>query len=327
MAPKGGVRQDRAKALAAVPVATRNTATSRSKSSAKRRSTDLVRSSAPYGMALPRLARASASRISGAAPVTLSLQKFIAGPSSRQGEGANSTRPTSRPALSSRIRSGQAAAGSSRTASRAPIAIISAGVQPGGALIGVRPRGGAGRGSGCAIRRPISAPTTTTPTMISTPITITATLRAARLGFSLSAMKGAGQRIAVTVDGTAAGERLDRWLAASLGNHSRSRIKALIEAGRVTLAAATITDPPSRVKLGQTYEIVVPEPEPALPEPEPIPLVVLYEDADLIVIDKQAGLAIHPAPGSPSGTLVNALIAHCGASLSGIGGVRRPGIV
>jgi 23S rRNA pseudouridine1911/1915/1917 synthase len=140
-------------------------------------------------------------------------------------------------------------------------------------------------------------------------------------------MTGAGQRIEVTVTVTAAGERLDRWLAAALKDHSRSRIKALIEAGRVMLAGATITDPSLRVKPGQTYGLDLPEPEAATPQPEKIPLVVLYEDAHLIVIDKPAGMTVHPAPGSPSGTLVNALIAHCGDSLSGIGGVRRPGIV
>jgi 23S rRNA pseudouridine1911/1915/1917 synthase len=136
-----------------------------------------------------------------------------------------------------------------------------------------------------------------------------------------------GERVELTADEAAAGERLDRWLAASLQAVSRSRVKALVEAGQVRLAGATITDPSWRVKPGQRFEVTLPEPEAASPEPESVPLAILYEDEDLVVLDKPAGMAVHPAPGSPAGTLVNALIAHCGDSLSGIGGVKRPGIV
>ncbi|WP_295808364.1 RluA family pseudouridine synthase [uncultured Nitratireductor sp.] len=125
-----------------------------------------------------------------------------------------------------------------------------------------------------------------------------------------------------------AGERLDRWLSGRLGVAvSRSRVQALIRAGAVTLDEKPITGTKQKVAEGETYALTVPEAEPAAPEPEAIPLEILYEDDALIVINKPAGLVVHPAPGNWSGTLVNALLHHCGASLSGIGGVRRPGIV
>ncbi len=127
----------------------------------------------------------------------------------------------------------------------------------------------------------------------------------------------------------AAGGRLDRVLAEALPELSRTRIKRLIEAGSVSLgdAGGTIEEPSYRVKPGQSFAVIVPESADPLPAGERIPLDIVYEDDDLIVVDKNAGLVVHPAPGNPDGTLVNALIAHCGASLSGIGGVRRPGIV
>ncbi len=124
-----------------------------------------------------------------------------------------------------------------------------------------------------------------------------------------------------------AGQRLDRVLAARHPEFSRTRLKALIEEGRVSGDGATITEPSYRVKPGQTFTTQVPEAAPYEPEGQEIPLDILYEDSELIVIDKQAGLVVHPAPGNLDLTLVNALIAHCGDSLSGIGGVRRPGIV
>jgi len=124
-----------------------------------------------------------------------------------------------------------------------------------------------------------------------------------------------------------AGDRLDKWLAARLPELSRSRIKGLIEAGQVALDGATIADPSHRVKPGQVARVEVPPDLPATPEAQEIALVVVYEDDDLIVIDKPPGMVVHPAPGSPDSTLVNALLAHCGESLAGIGGVRRPGIV
>ncbi|HTK79065.1 MAG TPA: RluA family pseudouridine synthase [Rhizomicrobium sp.] len=123
------------------------------------------------------------------------------------------------------------------------------------------------------------------------------------------------------------GLRLDRFLALALPELSRSRLKALLEQNAVMRAHETIRDPNTRVKPGEIYDVRVPAPEPAVPQAEHIPLSVIYEDEDLIVIDKPAGLVVHPAAGNPDGTLVNALIAHCGASLGGVGGVARPGIV
>ncbi len=124
-----------------------------------------------------------------------------------------------------------------------------------------------------------------------------------------------------------AGQRLDRVLAARIPEISRSRLKALIQAGQVTCGDATLGDPGRAVKPGETIHVDVPEAAPAEPQGEAIPLSVVFEDGHLIVIDKPAGLVVHPAAGHATGTLVNALIAHCGASLSGIGGVKRPGIV
>ncbi len=123
------------------------------------------------------------------------------------------------------------------------------------------------------------------------------------------------------------GWRLDRFLTEQLGDLSRARLQALLASGAVTRDGATIRDRNTRVKPDETYEVAVPEPAPAEPQGEDIPLVVVYEDKSLIVIDKPAGLVVHPAAGNLDGTLVNALIAHCGASLKGIGGVARPGIV
>jgi 23S rRNA pseudouridine1911/1915/1917 synthase len=131
----------------------------------------------------------------------------------------------------------------------------------------------------------------------------------------------------VVIGADEAGERLDRVLAAHLDALSRSRLKALILAGHVAIGGRTIRDPGHRVNAADAISVTVPAPEPAAPQGEAIPLVILYEDADIIVIDKPRGLVVHPGAGNPTGTLVNALIAHCGASLSGIGGVRRPGIV
>ncbi len=124
-----------------------------------------------------------------------------------------------------------------------------------------------------------------------------------------------------------AGERLDRFLAAALAGFSRSRLKNLVESGQVSLGGAAVTDPAMRVKPGQIFTLAVPPPETATPEPQAMDLDIRFEDEHLLVLDKPAGLVVHPAPGNLDGTLVNALLAHCGASLSGIGGVKRPGIV
>jgi len=128
-----------------------------------------------------------------------------------------------------------------------------------------------------------------------------------------------------------ASQRLDRALAARAERDqlalSRTRIRALIEEGRVRIAGKPASDPGTKVKAGQIIEVDVPAATPAIPQAEKIPLNIVFEDEHLIVIDKPAGLVVHPANGHETGTLVNALIAHCGDSLSGIGGVKRPGIV
>ena len=124
-----------------------------------------------------------------------------------------------------------------------------------------------------------------------------------------------------------AGERLDRYLAQQLPHMSRSRVKTLIKEGHARLAGQTIEEPNSRVKSGDEIEFAIPPAEPAIPKGEAIPLQIQFEDDALLVLDKPAGLVVHPAAGNWTGTLVNALIAHCGNSLSGIGGVKRPGIV
>jgi 23S rRNA pseudouridine1911/1915/1917 synthase len=135
----------------------------------------------------------------------------------------------------------------------------------------------------------------------------------------------ASETVAIGAD--EAGLRLDRVLAAHLAQLSRSRLKALIVAGHVTIAGRTIRDPAIAVKSGDLVKVTLPPPESAVPQGEEIPLNVVYEDNAIIVIDKPKNLVVHPAAGHARGTLVNALIAHCGDSLSGIGGVKRPGIV
>jgi 23S rRNA pseudouridine1911/1915/1917 synthase len=136
-----------------------------------------------------------------------------------------------------------------------------------------------------------------------------------------------GQRLQVTVAGDEGSSRLDRVLAQRLQELSRSRLKALILAGQVTIKSVPVRDPAYHVAAGDTITIEVPEAVAAEPAGENIALDIVYEDDDIIVIDKPKGLVVHPAAGHETGTLVNALIAHCGASLSGIGGVKRPGIV
>lgn len=126
---------------------------------------------------------------------------------------------------------------------------------------------------------------------------------------------------------TDAGLRLDRFLANHLSGLSRARIQTLIRQGNVEGPEGVLTDAAMKMTPGRHVRITIPDPEPAGPLPEPLPLSVVYEDKHLIVIDKPAGLVVHPAAGHAQGTLVNALIAHCGDELSGIGGVKRPGIV
>jgi 23S rRNA pseudouridine1911/1915/1917 synthase len=139
-----------------------------------------------------------------------------------------------------------------------------------------------------------------------------------------AAARPVGERV-VALGPDAAG-RIDKALAERLPELSRARIQALIAEGRVSRDGAPVADASARATPGD-YRVEIPPPAPAEPQAEAIPLKVLFEDAHLIVVDKPAGMAVHPAPGSESGTLVNALLRHCGDSLSGIGGVARPGVV
>src|SRR6516164_11706679 len=131
----------------------------------------------------------------------------------------------------------------------------------------------------------------------------------------------------VTIAAEEQGQRLDRVLAARIRALSRSRLKALILDGHVAIKARTIRDPATHVNSGEIVTITLPPAEAPAPQGEQIGLNIVYEDDALIVIDKPRGMVVHPAAGHAKGTLVNALIAHCGNSLSGIGGVKRPGIV
>jgi 23S rRNA pseudouridine1911/1915/1917 synthase len=135
------------------------------------------------------------------------------------------------------------------------------------------------------------------------------------------------EELNVTAAAADAGLRVDKFLAARLPELSRARLQALLEAGEVTRDGALITEGSSRVKPGERFVVGVPPPVPARPQAEAIALDVLYEDAHLLVLDKPAGIVVHPAPGHAGGTLVNALLDHCRGGLSGIGGVLRPGIV
>src|SRR6516165_8289518 len=161
--------------------------------------------------------------------------------------------------------------------------------------------------------------------------TISAACSGVGSGTAVSVMQGSSQdhsgRLEITVAGDEGSVRLDRVLAARHPDLSRSRLKGLILAGAVSVGTAVIRDPAYHVARGDTITIDLPEPAPAEPEGEDITLDIVHEDDDIIVIDKPKGLVVHPAAGHLTGTLVNALIAHCGVNLSGIGGVRRPGIV
>ncbi len=135
-----------------------------------------------------------------------------------------------------------------------------------------------------------------------------------------------GEVVSIILSDADAGERLDRALPAHLPDLSRARVQALIAEGRLSFGGEVVADGKHKARVG-VYELLIPAPVSATPEPQDLPLDLLYEDAHLIVINKAAGMAAHPGPGTPDGTLVNALLFHCGDSLSGIGGVVRPGIV
>ncbi|WP_373276335.1 RluA family pseudouridine synthase [Sphingomonas agri] len=138
---------------------------------------------------------------------------------------------------------------------------------------------------------------------------------------------GGIQTIRVSLEPAHAGWRLDRALAAALPTLSRERLKALIRSGAVETDGGAVRDPAAKVRGEESLRVAVPEPQPAHNEAQDIPLNILFEDEHLLVVDKPAGLVVHPAAGNLDGTLVNALLHHCRGSLSGIGGVARPGIV
>jgi len=140
-------------------------------------------------------------------------------------------------------------------------------------------------------------------------------------------MAGGQQIIEVELTDAYAGWRLDRALADAVPSFSRERLKALVKSGALTREGKAIRDPALKVSGGEAFDLVVPEPEPAHNEAQDIPLRILFEDDHLLVVDKPAGLVVHPAAGNRDGTLVNALLHHCAGRLSGIGGVARPGIV
>lgn len=136
-----------------------------------------------------------------------------------------------------------------------------------------------------------------------------------------------GEKLDITLPENISSTRLDKALTEHAAALSRSRVQHLIRAGLAMINGCIVTDPGAKVSANSQISLIIPLPEPAEPQPEAIALNIVYEDDAIIVIDKPAGLVVHPAPGSPSGTLVNALLAHCGESLSRIGGVYRPGIV
>lgn len=129
------------------------------------------------------------------------------------------------------------------------------------------------------------------------------------------------------VEAAEKGQRMDKFLAANVAGVSRSQIQRLIALGCLSCDDEVIVDNSFKVRTGDVYQLEIPEPDEAVPQAEDIPLDVVYEDEDLIVVNKPAGMTVHPAPGAYSGTLVNALLFHCRGGLSGIGGVKRPGIV
>ncbi len=135
------------------------------------------------------------------------------------------------------------------------------------------------------------------------------------------------KRLTAEADESHKGQRLDRFLSERLPELSRTRLQALIREGRVALGLRTIEDVKYPVKPGDRFDIAIPAPAPATPAAQELPLNIVYEDDAIVVLDKPAGLVVHPGAGNADRTLVNALIAHCGESLSGIGGVARPGIV
>jgi 23S rRNA pseudouridine1911/1915/1917 synthase len=151
--------------------------------------------------------------------------------------------------------------------------------------------------------------------------------RLSRVEMAMNEQPAAAAAFRVTAGEQDAGQRVDRFVAGAIGTLSRSRVKTLIDEGRLTANGKVIGEPADPVRPGSLYVLDIPPPAPAAPQAQAIPFPILYEDADLIVLDKPAGLVVHPAPGNLDGTLVNALLAHVGPGFTGIGAERRPGIV
>lgn len=139
--------------------------------------------------------------------------------------------------------------------------------------------------------------------------------------------EGGGDILEAIVTADQAGQRADKGLAALCADLSRTRIQALIDGGQVSINGAVLDSASRKLAEGDAVRIILPAPVPSVPEAEDIPIEVVYEDEDLLVVDKAAGMVVHPGAGNWNGTLVNALLHHCAGSLSGIGGVTRPGIV
>src|SRR4051812_33952435 len=213
----------------------------------------------------------------------------------------------------------------------------------------------AGSPAGPVLRIATRVTSVAVPPMISTPMTIAATFRKPRPGTLPSTHRRVPKRgirlypttrmtatshsapepspgpspgpFRVTATAADAGQRVDRFIAEAIGTMSRSHVKTLIDESRLRSDSGLITQPAEPVRAGGVYILDIPPPVPATPQPQAIPFTILHEDADLIVLDKPAGLVVHPAPGNLDGTLVNALLAHCGPGFTGIGAERRPGIV
>ncbi|MBY0338357.1 MAG: RluA family pseudouridine synthase [Acetobacteraceae bacterium] len=179
---------------------------------------------------------------------------------------------------------------------------------------------------GATARPPPPARWTSRTTSVTVPATISTPIATTR-NLSARIVPPASVTHEFVPDPAEEGERADRFLARRIGSLSRSRVKALIEAGQAREDGQPLREPATPVRAGRRYALEEPPPAPARPEAQEIPLTILHEDRDLIVIDKPAGLVVHPAPGNQDGTLVNALLAHAGEELEGIGGEARPGIV
>lgn len=136
-----------------------------------------------------------------------------------------------------------------------------------------------------------------------------------------------GNSFKINVAEADVGGRLDKFICEKSPHLSRTRVQSLLEEGWIKVCPQRDISPSTKIKIDEVYTIIIPEPEEALPQPQELALDIVYEDADLLVINKSAGLVVHPAPGHSDQTLVNGILAHCGDQLSGIGGVKRPGIV